>query len=340
MRILIVAPSWLGDAVMMGSLLARLKARAPAPRIAVLAPLALEDVVRRMPGVDEVIENPFAHGALRLGGRWRLGRALAGRFEAAIVLPQSFKSALVPWFAGVPRRTGFIGEARHLLLNDARPLDEARLPRLVDRFCLLAEPPGAAAPADAPAPRLGVSAGAADAARTRFGLVTGRPAVAFCVGAEYGPAKRWPAVHFAALATIAAAHGMDVWLLGSKRDAGIGAEVAVAASGAVVDLVGRTSLGDAIELLSGAAAVVSNDSGLMHVAAALGRPLVALYGSSSPAFTPPLSPAAAILTEALACSPCFERRCPLGHLKCLNDLAPQRVWQALQAQLGQTVALA
>ena len=333
MEILIVGPSWLGDAVMMGSLVQRLKARAPAPMISVLAPTHLADLMARMPGVDAVLDNPFAHGALRLGDRWRLGRSLAGRFDQAIVLPHSFKSALVPAFAGVPTRTGFVGEARQMLLNDARALDEARLPRMVDRFCLLSEPPGAETPAETPSPRLTASAANIAAARAAFALDE-RPAVALCVGAEYGPAKRWPARHFAALAQRLAGEGLAVWLLGSPADAPIGAEIEALAPGSAANLVGRTSLGQAIDLIAGAAGVVSNDSGLMHVAAALDRPLAALYGSSSPTFTPPLSAKAAILSEDIACSPCFERTCPLGHFKCLNDLASERVGAALRSLMA------
>jgi heptosyltransferase-2 len=327
-ELLIVGPSWLGDAVMMGALVSRLKAVRPDRRITVLTPAHLEDLVRRLPGVDDALINPFAHGALKLSARRAFGRALRGRFDEAIVLPHSWKSALVPLFAGIPRRTGFVGEARYLVLNDARPLDETAIPRMVDRFALLAEPRGAKAPAETPAPRLAADPAATAAARARHGLAAEPPAVALCVGAEYGPAKRWPAAHFAELARRLLADGRAVWLIGGPGDAPIGAEVAALAPG-VRDLTGRTTLGEAIDLLAGAQAVVTNDSGLMHVAAALGRPLVALYGSTSPAFTPPLSEDAVILSETLPCSPCFERTCPLGHLNCLNGLSPSRVLAAL-----------
>jgi len=330
--VLIVGPSWLGDAVMMGSLALRLKAQAPERNITVLAPAFLQGALERMPGVDAVVANPFAHGALRLGERRRFGRALRGRFETAFVLPNSWKSALVPFFAGIPTRIGFVGEARYGLLTDARKLDEARLPRLIDRFALLAEPGGTVAPPAPPLPQLRADDGAAVFAR--FGLDPVRPAVALCVGAEYGPAKRWPAAHFAELARRLAAEGMGTWLLGSPNDAAVAAEIEALAPGAAVNLAGRTQLAEAIDLIAGAAAVVSNDSGLMHVAAALGRPLVALYGSSSPAYTPPLSDTAAVLSLGLSCSPCFERVCPLGHFKCLNDLAPERVLAALRPLLS------
>jgi heptosyltransferase-2 len=329
--LLIVGPSWLGDAVMMGALTQRLKAAEPARRITVLTPPHLESLVRRLPGVDASILNPFGHGALRLVERARFGRSLKGRFETAIVLPQSWKSALIPLFAGVPRRIGFVGEARYGVLSDARRLDEAALPRMVDRFSLLAEPRGAKLPAETPIPRLAADADAVAATLARLGLAGG--GVALCVGAEYGPAKRWPAAHFAALARALMAAGRGVWLIGGPGDAPIGAEVAALAPG-VVDLTGKTTLGEAIELIAAAAAAVTNDSGLMHVAAALGRPIVALYGSTSPAFTPPLSPRAVILKDDLECSPCFERVCPLGHFRCLNELAPARVLAAVERQLS------
>ena len=332
-ELLIVGPSWLGDAVMMGALALRLKHAEPARRITVLTPPHLEDLVRRLPGVDATLGNPFAHGSLRLGERARFGRSLRGWFDAAIVLPHSWKSALVPLFAGIPRRTGFVGEARYGVLNDARRLDEAALPRMVDRFSLLAEPPGAVRPAETPAPRLTADPDAVAATLARLGLAGGAGAVALCVGAEYGPAKRWPAAHFAALARALADAGRPAWLIGGPGDAALGAEVAGLAPEAV-DLTGRTTLGEAIDLVAATAAVVTNDSGLMHVAAALHRPIVALYGSTSPAFTPPLSDHAVILSEGVECSPCFERVCPLGHFRCLNELAPARVLAALQAQLA------
>ncbi|HVM98831.1 MAG TPA: lipopolysaccharide heptosyltransferase II [Caulobacteraceae bacterium] len=334
MEQLIVGPSWLGDAVMMGALIRRLKTADPTGRITVMTPAHIEEVVRRLPGVDEALINPFAHGALKLGQRRQFGRALRGRFDRAFVLPHSWKSALVPFFAGIPRRTGFVGEARWMLLNDARTLDEAALPRMVDRSALLADPPGTTTPRETPTPKLSVGDADVAATRARFGLAADRPAVALCVGAEYGPAKRWPAAHHAALARRLMGEGRAVWLIGGPGDAAIAGEVAAAAPGAV-DLAGRTKLGEAIDLVAAAAAVVTNDSGLMHVAAALGRPLIALYGSSSPAFTPPLSDRAVILSEGLDCSPCFERVCPLGHFRCLNDLAPDRVWAALQPMMAQ-----
>jgi heptosyltransferase-2 len=282
---------------------------------------------------DEVLINPFAHGALQLGARARFGRNLRRRFGEAIVLPHSWKSALIPFFAGIASRTGFVGEARYGLLTDVRLLDKAALPRMVDRFCSLADLPGAAAAPETPTPKLSADPHSVDATLTRFGLAGGSAAVALCVGAEFGPAKRWPAAHFADLGRRLAAQGYAAWVLGGPGDAAIGEAVAAGAP-QVANLAGRTTLAEAIDLIAAARAVVSNDSGLMHVAAALGRPVVGIYGATSPDFTPPLGAASTILREDLPCSPCGKRVCPLGHLKCLNDLAPERVLAALSPLLA------
>jgi heptosyltransferase-2 len=320
----VVAPSWVGDTIMMQPLLMRLKRQWAEAAIHVLAPAWSAPLLRRMPEVAGVIENPFAHGEFGWAGRRALGRRLAAeRFDAAYVLPNSWKSALAPWFAGIPRRIGFRGEARYLLLNERVPLDKAALPRLVDRYCLLAGP----LDGETPLPHLSSIAAQQHAARAALGLPQEAAPVVFCPGAEYGPAKRWPAQHFAALARKLEG---PVWIVGSTRDAAVGEEIARLAEGAALNLCGRTDLEQAIDLIAGARHVVSNDSGLMHVAAALDRPLVALYGSSSPGYTPPLSPRAKILSLQLDCSPCFKRECPLGHLRCLEDLTPEMVLAAMQ----------
>jgi heptosyltransferase-2 len=209
------------------------------------------------------------------------------------------------------------------------------LPLLVERYAALADAPGKALARPLPRPHLRADPVNLERVARALGIDLARSAVAFCPGAEYGEAKRWPVEHFAALALRAVGAGQQVWLVGSQNDGPIGRAVAErAAHPCVVDLCGRTKLTDAIDLLSAAAAVVSNDSGLMHVAAALNRPLIALYGSSSAAYTPPLASSASVLALKLDCSPCFQRTCPLGHLRCLRDLAPERVWEALAAQLG------
>ena len=330
-KILIVAPNWIGDALLAQPLLARLKKKLPGIVIDALAPAWTAPVLRRMPEIDEVIESDFVHGDLRLADRWRLGRGLrARRYDEAIVLPNTFKSSLVPFFAEIPLRAGFVGELRYGLLNLVHKLDEKRVPLMAERYAQLAEKPGEAAARPLPEVRLRVDDANLAISLGRLGLSRAKPVAAFCPGAEYGPAKRWPARHFAALAKKLAARGYAVWLFGSENDRPIGDEIVRLAEGAAANVCGKTDLAGAIDLLSLAEVVVSNDSGLMHVAAGLGRPVVALYGSSSPEHTPPLG-YSRIVRTGIECSPCFARECPLGHFKCMNELTPERVMHEIAA---------
>src|SRR5690606_12557907 len=251
-------------------------------------------------------------------------------FSRAVVLPNSWKSALVPFFAGIPERIGFVGEARYGLLNVVHKLDEKALPLMAERYAKLAEDPSE--PPQRPLPRVRLRVDEANLIITigRLGLDRSRPVIALCPGAEYGPAKRWPTRHFAALARQLQARGNAVWLFGSEKDRPVADEIVALSDDACVNLCGRTNLAAAIDLMSVARCVVSNDSGLMHIAAALGRPIVALYGSSSPTHTPPLSRNARLVTLNVECSPCYQRECPLGHFKCMDDLEPQRVMAEIE----------
>lgn len=334
-QILVVGPSWVGDMVMAQSLFMTLKAEGPC-NIDVLAPAWSLPILARMPEVRGGIAMPLGHGQLGLKERWRLGRELAQRrYDQAIVLPGSLKSALAPFFARIPRRTAFRGEMRYGLVNDMRRLDKAALPMTVQRFVALGQPAGKPLPQAFPRPRLVANPDNQVRLRTELGLDPERPAVAFMPGAEYGPAKQWPLHHYGALAAELVARGYDVWVLGSAKDAAAGQEIAAHAGSGVHNLCGRTQLGDAVDLLAMSAAAVTNDSGLMHVAAALDRPLVAVYGSSTPDHTPPLSDRVAVRYLRLECSPCFERVCPLGHTRCLHEITPASVLASL-ATLGVT----
>ena len=306
----------------------RLKARDPLATLDVLAPSWALPVYRRMPEVARTISLPFGHGDLKLGERRRFAKSLAP-YDRAIVLPNSFKSALIPWHAGIPVRTGYRGEMRYGLLNDLRVLDEERLPLIVERYAALAQPANEILARPVPEPRMKIDDAARRDTAAKYGVDLTRPVAAFAPGAEYGPAKRWPPRHFADLANTLAARGFQVWLMGSRKDAAITAEIQRLTGDLCVDFAGRTSLDEAIDLMSFAARVVTNDSGLMHIAAALDRPTAAIFGSSSPAFTPPLSAHARIISLKLECSPCFRRDCPLGHTNCLVTLEPARVLEAL-----------
>ena len=337
LRILIVAPSWIGDTLLAQPLLRRLHHRLGRISIDALAPPWCGPLLERMPEISEVIASPFAHGELKLHARWKLGRELAQRkYDQAIVLPNSFKSALIPFFADIPLRAGYVGESRYGLLNLVHKLDQAKLPLMAERYAQLAEKPGAELPRPLPAVRLEVDPVNTARTTSRLDLDRSRPIAAFCPGAEYGPAKRWPARHFAVLARELAKRGYAVWLIGSGKDAELGEEIRAQSGGACENLCGKTDLAAAIDLIACVKLVVSNDSGLMHVAAALGKPLIALYGSSSPAHTPPLSLSsqpglARIVNLEIECSPCFARECPLSHFKCMNDLLPAQVLAEIDA---------
>lgn len=329
-RILVVGPAWVGDMVMAQSLLRLLRQRDAAAEIDILGPTWSLPLAARMPEVRRGIALDVRHGELALGRRFRLGRALrASAYDRAIVLPRSFKSALPPWVARIPERTGFDAEGRRWLLTDPRPLDRSVLDQTVKRFLSLGLPAGESLPASPPQPRLRVEAANRDALLERFGI--GRSAaVALLPGAAYGPAKQWPIEYYAELAAGIVADGEEVWVLGSEAERGLGEQICAVAGAGATNLCGKTRLEDTVDLLSAVRAAVSNDSGLMHVAAAAGTRVIALYGSSSPHFTPPLTDRAVIHFLGLDCSPCFQRECPLGHLDCLRGITVE----AVRASLG------
>jgi len=337
-KILIIGPSWVGDTMLMQPMLWRLKQQHPDCRIDVLAPPWTEALLRAMPEVSEVIINPFPHGALRLLERYRLGKQLSHElYDQSIVLPNSYKSALVPFFAGIPLRTGFVGEFRYKLLNDARKLDKEAMPLMVQRFAHLAENTGVSIVRPLSDPRLDISTSQRDATLLKLGLVLDRPVAVFCPGAEFGPAKRWPVPYFAEIAQRLQRNGYHVWLIGSEKDREVAENIIALGNSGGRNLCGSTDLLDAIALLSCAQLVISNDSGLMHLAAALNRPMLALFGSSSPQFTPPLSGQAHIIKLDINCSPCFKRECPLGHFNCMRQLTPDMVWEKLTTLLSDLI---
>lgn len=330
-KILVVGPAWVGDMVLAQSLFKTLKARNPATVIDVAAPSWTLPLLERMPEVNTAIPLPFSHGRLDLRKRIAIGKSLRqSGYSRAILLTNSLKSAIVPFAAGIPERTGFLGEFRYGLLNDIRPLDAARLPRTVDRFVALGLKPGEALPAPLPIPYLAADRQHALQTLQRLGHSPPQtPVLGLCPGAEYGPAKRWPAKYYVEVALAARQKGWEVWLFGSGKDAEVTSEINRLSENRCLDLGGKTSLAEAIDLMYLTSAVVSNDSGLMHVAAALDKKLISIFGSSDPHHTPPMSPQAVILYLRLECSPCFERECPLGHTNCLNKLLPIRVIELL-----------
>lgn len=410
-KILIIAPSWIGDMVMAEPLLKILQQRhsrdshsyshayTPPVRdhnqtatiIDVVVPAYLAPLLARMPHINHVWTTSFTHGNADLKARWLLARRLREQHYAqVIVLPNSFKSALLPFWARIPRRTGWRGEMRYALLNDMRILDAKRFPFMVQRLAalgfnsddawlteiakfdlsrLLLTSQQAQISPQTPAPQQAIvtaaaislvprlTTNAACIAQTLAELrpilpelpelpelpalsasqelpelpaARSKPTLALCMGAEYGEAKRWPATYFAEVAKHKFKEGWNIWLFGGASDVALAGEVQFASGNICLDLTGKTTLAQAVDLLSLTQAVVTNDTGLMHIAAALDLPVVAIYGSSSPQFTPPLTSKVRILSLNLPCSPCFQRRCLLGHFRCMLELHPVLVLQALQ----------
>ncbi len=320
--------------VMAQSLCKTLKQQLPQATIDILAPSWSAPLPERMPEINDVVHAPFRHRRADIWKRVQLGQRLrSANYQWAILLPNSWKSALVPFWARIPRRTGYVGEQRWGLINDIRRLDRDRLPMTVQRFVALAGSAdnSSSSRKSMPVPKLRVDPNQVGAALTAMQLpAPERPILVLCPGAAFGPAKQWPAEHYAQVARHYLSHDWGVWLMGSHHDSQAAAQIASLCAAECVNLAGRTSLAQAIDLMSLANLVIANDSGLMHVAAALGRPLVAVYGSSDPSVTPPLTPNSTVITLNLSCSPCFKRHCPLGHLQCLRDLTPDRVVAAAE----------
>ncbi|MEN4834039.1 ADP-heptose--LPS heptosyltransferase RfaF [Pantoea vagans] len=343
MKILVIGPSWVGDMMMSQSLYRTLKAEHPDAVIDVMAPAWCRPLLSRMPEVNQALAMPLGHGALEIGERRRLGKVLrASHYDRAYVLPNSFKSALVPFFAGIKRRVGWRGEMRYGLLNDLRVLDKTAFPLMVERYIALGYDTPVASAAQLPQPllwpKLQVEEQEKIETAAQFQLAATRPIIGFCPGAEFGPAKRWPHYHYATLARQLIAEGFQIVLFGSAKDRPTGDEIIATlpedARGHCRNLAGETQLEQAVILLAQCRAVVSNDSGLMHIAAALDRPLVALYGPSSPDFTPPLAKQARIIRLITGYHKVRKGDADQGYHQSLIDIQPERVHQTLSELLA------
>lgn len=330
--LLVIAPAQLGDMVMAQSLFKLRKSADPGCAIDVLASGWMLPLLERLPEVRTAIELPAEHGELKLGVRRRVALELRERgYEQAIVLPDSLHSALVPFWARIPLRTGYAGRMRQWLLNDCRLPDIQQLPQTVQHFAALGLPEGAALPQPLPRPALVSTPQNQEAAAQRLGVSNHyQPVLALCPGAGSGPATQWPEEYFAAVARHWLEQDWHVWLFGADSDAEVCRRINALTGDGCHNLAGRTSLDEALDLLAMSTFVVSNASGLMHLAAALQRPMVAIFGATDPLVTPPLAETAQVERLALECSPCGERECPLGHLNCLMTLAPERIMAAME----------
>jgi lipopolysaccharide heptosyltransferase II len=336
-KYLIVGPSWVGDMVMAQSLFIRLKDIEPDCIIDVIGPNWSAPILARMPEVRNAISLPTGHGEWGISTRRNLGKSLrAEKYDKSITIPRSWKSALVPFFASIPHRVGFHGEQRYILLNERRKLDKSILNQTVKRFVSLGEElHNAYPPTSLPEPKLTVNSDNQANLYTTLGL-SDRPAIALMAGAEFGPSKQWPISHFREVAKAALQKGYQVWTLGGPKDSEDGDRILEELGEEAINLCGKTKLVDAIDLLGAADIAVSNDSGLMHVAAAVGTKVHGIYGSTSELFTPPLTDNKIIHNLHLDCSPCFKRQCPLGHTNCQTNLPASDVIQYITPSLSET----
>lgn len=330
-KILVIAPSWVGDLIMSQTLFKLLKTQhGENLELDVFANSWTIDILSRMPEVKNIIQNPFVHKKFDLLKRIQLGYSLRKhQYDQVFVLPNSFKSVIVPFFAKIKKRTGFVGEFRYYLLNDIYKLDKEALPRMIDRFCALAN--NGSKPYKINNPRLESDIQNRYELIEKFAINTDKKLIAFCPAAEYGPAKRWPPEYFAKLANMLIEEGYAILILGSPKDLKLGNDILAQTKedANITNLCGETSLADTIDLLTLCSNVVTNDSGLMHVASAVNTNVIAIYGSSSPSFTPPLSEKAQIVNIALECSPCFQRTCRYGHYNCLRLITPDVIYHRI-----------
>ncbi len=344
-RILIIAPNWIGDAIMAHPLIQRLHQQQPEVALDVLAAPAVAPVCRAMAEVSEVMVTPFRHGALQLRQRWHYARQLKQRgYLAAYVLPNTIKYALIPWLAGIPLRVGYRGESRYGLINRMHFDDQPARPMQRFYAALALAPENYAGLGSIPKPRLQVSAARQQQVMQQFALDPAMPWLGLAPGAEFGPAKRWPARHFAELARLAlqADPQQGVLLLGSVKEAEASQEIlsllgqhfsAAELARRCHDLAGKTSLDEALALIAQTQAMVANDSGLLHISSALNRPVLACYGPTDPDHAPPFADKSYAWSLRLDCAPCKQRVCPLGHQACMQEMQADVAWQHLQGLL-------
>lgn len=343
-NILIISPSWVGDFIIAQSLLIKLKTNCPHSKITVFAGSWAKELAARMPQIDDFIVNPFEHGQIKIKERYSLAQKLKRlNFTHAYILPLSYKSSLVPFFAKIPNRIGFVGEFRYYLLNQIFKLDKKALPKMVDRFVALAN--GGRIDNSLQYPNLVINQDNRKLLMEKFNISTN--AIFLCPAVEYGPSKQWPWSHFADLAILLIKSGYSVVLLGSKKDITLGEKIIQSINNDGIpndspvtqlhNLIGKTSLTDVIDLLSIAKAVVANDSGLLHLAAATfsnsnnkNQKIIALYGSIPPSIAPALYINTQIVYLGLECSPCGSRTCKFGHYNCMKEILPKNIADLIQ----------
>ncbi len=332
-KALIIAPPWVGDMVMTHSLIKQLKHNYPDCVIDVFAIPSLHPLIKRMAEVNQIISSPLKRGDIKLIERFKLGRQLSKNgYTHAYLIPNSFKSALVPFFAKIPNRVGFIGEKRYIVVNDIRKLDTQKLPMMVQRFVYLGLARDKTPVKESlQLPKLEVSPENAKQLLAKLGIsLSGKPILAICPGPEHRESKRWPPEYFAKLATLKQQEGWDIWIFGGKKEQVLAEIIQKQSNQICLDLCGKTDLANTLDLLSLAKVVVANDSGLMHIASALHKPVVAIYGPTPVSVAPPLSSnKTKTISLNFSCSPCSGDTCPLKHNRCMTEITPEMLSVAI-----------
>ncbi len=321
-RILIRASNWLGDSVMSAPAVRAIKGGRPDAHVTVAAPASLAAIWKLIPEVDEIIELPGKSllPAVRLFRR-------AQPFDAAVLFPNSLRVAFEVWLAGVPRRVGYRGHGRAWLLNQIvrNRRKSGRIEHQAQHYLRIARELGA----QLPGKEIEARAASPDLERIQA-------RIALCPGAEYGPAKRWPAERFGAVAAaIAAARPVEWILFGTSNDAAAGEEIYTSLGERCVNRIGQTTLAQLIDELRSCHLLLTNDTGTMHLASLLGLPTVAIFGSTEPLLTGPLGNGHIILRHHVECSPCFLRECPID-FRCMKAVGVAEVVSAVQSILGET----
>ena len=330
-RVLIIAPPMVGDMVMSQALLKLLKQQDPSCSIDIFSIATLHDLLKHMPEVDNYLTCPFKHGELQLLERFKVAKAIKEKmYTHAYIIPSSFKSAIIPFLANIPIRIGRLGESRYFVINNIRQAVTTKR-TAVKLLVSLGVSNDSDLPTPMPRPKLSLSQKHLEKTLNKLKIDTPRkPILTICPGAAFGKAKRWPTSHFAQIAKKKKNDGWEVWILGGPDEVVAAQEIQILSNNICTDFTGKTDLSDAIALLSLSTVTVANDSGLMHIAASLDKAVVAIYGPTSPEFAPPLTNKTRSLSLNLACSPCRKPKCKLQHMKCLNDLHPTLVLQAIE----------
>ena len=334
MKFLIVGPSWVGDAVMAQTLYKLLKESNKDSKIEVLSPNWSINILDRMEEVSKSIASPFNHGELKMKARFDFAKQLREEgYERAIVMTNSLKSSLIPFFAKIPVRTGWLGEMRFGLINDLRLKEKRKNPLMIEQFAKLSVNPHADLNKSLPYPSLRIDSHNLKEQLINLGIDSEKPSLAICPGAEFGPAKKWPPNYYAEVCNEYLSNSWNVLVFGSQNDQITGNIIQEAIDKKFSDhffnLTGKTSLIDVIDLLSHCKKVVTNDSGLMHIAAAVNTPLVAVYGPSSPQFTPPLIHNHVVLRKSEGFDKKREGSEDHGYHESLISLKPSEVLEAL-----------